>query len=57
MWTACVDPKGFVREGPTLTFFFILLEGSGLNTTVHYKRAITGPPAKCHLNGVSLSCR
>ena len=23
----------------------------------HYKRAIIGPPAKCHLNDISLACR
>ena len=44
---ACEDPGSFVRGGPTLTtFFFILREDP--NTT---------PPAKRHLNGVSLAYR
>ena len=53
--TTCVDPESFVREGPTLTFFFSLM-GEELSK-YHYKRALFGPPAKRHLNGVSLACR
>ena len=29
----------------------------GEGSKYHYKRAINGPPAKRHLNGVSLACR
>ena len=35
--------------------FFKLMRGGG--SKYHFKRAIIGPPAKRHLNGVSLACR
>ena len=47
----CTDPKSFVRWGPTLTTFFSLMR------EYHYLRAIIGPPAKRHLNGVPLAGR
>ena len=37
--------------------FFFYLEGKDDPSKYHYKRAIIGPPAICHLNGVSLTCR
>ena len=60
---SCADPENFARGGPTLTtfsfllfvffVFFVFLSGFG-GSKYHYKRAIIGPPAKRHLNGVSL---
>ena len=50
---ACANPESFFREGPIWLFLFLFLlswwgqRGSKYN----YKRAIIGPPAKCHLNG------
>ena len=41
------------RGGPTVTFCSWWGEGG---SKYHYKRAIIGPPAKCHLNGFSLVC-
>ena len=53
------DPESFVRGGPNLIafsfFFFLVDEGfEDLNTTIN-EWAIIGPPAKPHLNGVSLA--
>ena len=54
--TTCADPESIVRGGPTLTKFFFSIMGEELSK-YHFKRAIFGPPAKRHLNGVSLACR
>ena len=54
--TTCADPENFVREGLTLTMFFFSLMREELSKK-HYWRALFGPPAKRHLNGVSLACR
>ena len=56
--TSCAESESFVRGGPTLTHPFSICswwveEGS----KYHYKRATIGPPAKRHLNGVSLACQ
>ena len=51
--STCVDPESFVRGGPALTVIFLLMRGS----KYHYERAIIGPPAKRHLNGVLLAAR
>ena len=51
----CTNPESFVRGGLTLTRVF--LEGMDDPSKCHYKPAIIGPPAKRHLNGVSLACR
>ena len=55
----CADPESFVIRGPIVMLFFLLFFfswwGEG-GSRYHYKRAIIGPPAKCHLNGVSLVC-
>ena len=59
---SCAYPESFVRGGPTMTTFFSVvdvggrLRGEEPNTTT-CKRAIIGPLAKRHLNGVSLACR
>ena len=61
---SCAYPESFVRGGPTFfpifrtltTFCFLVHEGKR-GTKYHYLRAIGGPPAKLHLNGVSLACR
>ena len=37
--------------------FFLLLEGREDPNKYHYERAIIDPPAKRHLNGVSLAGR
>ena len=47
------DPEKNVRGGQTLTALFLVDEGW---EKYHYKRATIGPPAKRHLNGVSLAC-
>ena len=39
---ACADPESFVRGGPTLIIFIL------------FYKAIIGPPAKRHLNGVPM---
>ena len=49
----CADPEKSFRGDPTLPSFFKVDEGS----KYHFKRALIGPPAKRHLNGVSLACR
>ena len=53
--------KFFVRGWPTLRKIFLLVDegggGGGRIQKYHYKRAIIGPPAKRHLNGVSLACQ
>ena len=49
----CADPEK-VSEGVQLCqVFFKADEGS----KYHFKPAMIGPPAKRHLNGVSLACR
>ena len=49
----CTEPESFVREGRTsTTFFFLVFDYFDEGSKYHYKRAIIGPPAKCHLNGV-----
>ena len=56
----CADPESFVGGGPLLTTFFfsfVFLEGREDPSQYHYKRAIIDPPAKRHLNGVSMACR
>ena len=54
---SCADPEIFVRGGPiSTTFFFLLEEGrKDQNTTI--SGPSYAPPAKRHLNGVSLACR
>ena len=47
----CADPESYVRGGPTLTFFSWWGEGG----SKYHFRDIIGPPAKRHLNGVSLA--
>ena len=59
---ACADPESFVRGSPTLiTIFFLLFFVFSLmreeGSKNHYTRAIIDPPAKHHLNGLSLACR
>ena len=45
-------------NGFFISFFFLFfLEGRDDPNKYHYKRTLTGLPAKCHLNGVSLACR
>ena len=51
---ASADPESFVRGGPTLARFFFLVE-EGRADSGNQKWAIIGPPAKRHLNGVSLA--
>ena len=51
---ACADPESFVRGGPILTTLFFLGEGG---FKYHYKQTIVGPPAKRHINSVSLTGR
>ena len=52
----CADPESYVRGGPTLTLtFFLVDEGwEDQNTTIGGPMI---PPAKRHLNGVSLAGR
>ena len=38
-------------------FWFVTLEGREDPSQYYYKRAIIDPPAKRHLNGVSMECR
>ena len=47
MTESCADPESFVRGGPCLTFFSFILD-EGISGT------IIGPPAKRHINGVSM---
>ena len=51
--------KKFYQRGPTLpTFFFLCLFcREERRSKYHNMRANIGPPAKRHLNGVSLTCR
>ena len=55
----CADPESFVRGGPNLiTFFCFFFSWWGdRGSKYRYKWAIIGPPAKRHLNGVSLAGR
>ena len=48
------DPETFVREGLTLTFFPV---NEGVGSKYHYKPVIIDPPAKRHLNVISLACQ
>ena len=43
-------------QSPGWTFFFLVDKGRK-DPKYHFKRVIIGPPAKHHLNGVSLACR
>ena len=52
----CAGSESFVRGGPTLTTLFLFDEGREWSK-YHYKRAIIGPPAKHHINGVLLAFR
>ena len=62
---SCADPESFVRGGPIFKCFFLcvfcfcfVFSWYGeVGSKFHYHRAIIGPPAKCHLNGVLLGCR
>ena len=48
----------FCQWGSNYDNAFLADEGrEDPNTTIHYKRAIIGPPAKRHLNDVSLADR
>ena len=55
--SSCMHSESFARGDLTWTTFFLLLFcclwGEG-GIKYHYKQAIIGPPAKRHLNGVSL---
>ena len=54
--TTCADPGSFVRGGTTLTLFsFFSWWGEWGSKLYQYKRATIGPPAKRHLNDVSLA--
>ena len=56
----CADPESFVRGGPNLITFFFFFFFSCLGergSEYHYKWAIISPPAKRHINGVSLAGR
>ena len=54
----CGSRQFLSERGPTITAFFLCLflnddERLDPDTTIYiYKRAIVGPPAKRHLNGV-----
>ena len=50
----CVDPESFARGDPTFffSFFFSLMREE--ESKYHYSWSIIGPPARRHLNGVSL---
>ena len=54
---SCAGPESFVRGGPTLTTFFLLVDEARVdpNSMFHYTRVINDPPAKRHLNGVLLA--
>ena len=52
----CVDPEKIISYYPTSTFLVVYEWFEDLNLKYCYKRAIIGPPAKRHLNGVSLAC-
>ena len=50
----------FVRGGPNLTLFvnfYFLIDVGREGSQYLYKQAIIDPPAKRHLNGVTLACR
>ena len=53
---SCADPESFVRGVQLWQRFFLVWWGEE-GSKYHYKRAMIGPPAKRHLNGVSLACR
>ena len=46
-----------LSEGVQLWHFLFFFVHEEKMIQYHYKRAINGPPAKRHLNGVSLACR
>ena len=48
--------RKFCQRGSNLDSVFLSLLGEELSK-YHYKRALFGPPAKCHLKGVLLACR
>ena len=50
---SCADPESFVR-GVRLWQLFFCYEGRE-DPNANEKRAIIGPPAKRHLNGISLA--
>ena len=50
-----LDPEFFFRWGPTLTKLIVLFLKGG--SKYYYKGKIIDPPAKRHLNGVSLACQ
>ena len=53
---ACADQESFVRGGSTQkTFCFCFSWGGERQSKYHYNWAIIGPPAKRHLNGISLT--
>ena len=60
-WCTSVDPENFVRGGITqlwhfcVFFFFSWWGERGSKYIYHLKRTIIGPPAKRHLNDVSLA--
>ena len=50
---SCADPESFIRGDPTLTLFFFLVDEARWGeegSKYHYKRAIIGPPASCHVD-------
>ena len=48
--------RKFCQRGSNADNVFFSMMGEELSR-YHYKRALFGPPAKRHLNGVSLACR
>ena len=58
--TVISGSRKFCKRGPNLTtffFYFILSWWGERGSKYHCQRAITGPPAKRHWNGVSMACR
>ena len=49
--------RGVSNKHCLLTFFIFFVEGIQDPNTPINEWAIIGPPAKCHLNGISLVCR
>ena len=49
--------REFCQRGSEFETFFLADEGIDNPNITHYKWAIIGPPAKRHLNGVSLAGR
>ena len=48
----CADPESFDRGGPTFFYLFFI---RGKRIQIALKAGPIGPPAKRHLNGVSLA--